>query len=61
VIFPSGGQVYNGTGFINSGVMLPTDPNAKPQPYKLTFTRPGTYEFDCLLHPGMDGTITVLP
>ncbi len=61
VVFPSGGNVYNGSGFLNSGVMLPTDPNAKPSNFKVTFTKPGTYEFDCLLHPGMDGTVTVLP
>lgn len=61
VIFPSGGNVYSGSGFLNSGIMLPVDPNAKPKPFTVTFTRPGTYEYDCLIHPGMDGTITVLP
>jgi plastocyanin len=34
---------------------------AGPAKYTLTFTKPGTYEYGCLLHPHMDGTITVLP
>lgn len=57
VAFPSGGPTYNGTGFVNSGILvLP-----KPHPFKLTFTTPGTYTYDCLVHPDMDGTITVAP
>lgn len=27
--------------------------------FKLTFTTPGTYEYKCLIHVGMEGTITV--
>ena len=27
----------------------------------LTFTKPGVYKYYCLVHPGMAGTITVLP
>ena len=63
VVFPSGGSTYNGTGFVNSGVLaLNTPPGSKAPPmFKLTFTSAGTYEYDCLLHPGMDGTISVAP
>jgi plastocyanin len=46
--FPSGGDTYDGTGFINSGldvVRLPSDP-----PFVLTFTTPGTYEYQCIPH-----------
>jgi plastocyanin len=46
--FPSGGETYDGTGFVNSGldvVRLPGDP-----PFVLTFTAPGTYEYQCIPH-----------
>jgi plastocyanin len=63
VAFPSGGSTYDGTGFVNSGVLpLNMPPNSKAPPsFKLTFTKAGTYTYYCLLHPGMDGTITVAP
>jgi len=57
VIFPSGGSTYAGTGFANSGLLIAPKPHA----YALTFTRPGVYHYACLIHPGMDGTVTVLP
>jgi plastocyanin len=63
VAFPSGGATYNGTGFVNSGILLlraPQSSNAPPT-YRLTFTKPGTYTYECLVHPNMDGTIKVLP
>jgi plastocyanin len=56
---PAGGKTYDGTGWVSSGLMTPTATG--PARYTLTFTRPGTYDYDCLLHPHMDGTITVLP
>jgi plastocyanin len=46
--FPSGGNAYDGTGFVNSGldlIRLPSDP-----PFMLTFTTPGTYEYQCIPH-----------
>jgi plastocyanin len=63
VAFPSGRHIYNGTGFVSSGILLLRVPqNSKAPPtYRLTFTRPGTYEYDCLVHPNMEGSITVLP
>jgi plastocyanin len=48
VAFPSGQNTYDGTGFLNSGldvVRLPGDP-----PFVLTFTTPGTYEYQCIPH-----------
>ncbi len=59
VILPSGGHTYNGTGFVNSGLLQGRGPT--PPTFRLTFTKPGTYPYECLIHPGMDGTITVLP
>lgn len=46
--FPAGGTTYDGTGYINSGldvIRLPGDP-----PFTLTFTTPGTYEYQCIPH-----------
>jgi plastocyanin len=63
VAFPSGGSSYNGTGFVSSGILflrVPQNSNAPPT-YRLTFTRPGTYTYDCLVHPNMEGSLTVLP
>jgi|ECHnycMinimDraft_1075156.scaffolds.fasta_scaffold00215_3 plastocyanin len=48
---------YNGSGYYNSGVLLPF------QTYTLTFTKPGIYTYVCLIHDsmGMIGQIVVLP
>ncbi len=49
----------HGNGFLNSG-MLDTNPSTpNPPEVRITFTRPGTYRFECVIHPDMDGTITV--
>jgi plastocyanin len=54
--FPAGGDSYDGTGYVNSGV--PVDPSAPP--FVLTFTQPGTYDYLCLVHPKvMKGTVVV--
>lgn len=61
---PAGGKTYDGTGMRNSGYMPGTqDPAPGPRTYSLTFTKPGTYEYICVLHDemGMNGHITVLP
>lgn len=52
---PSGGNSYNGTGFVNSGIIAPGSS------YTLTFTKAGTYQYNCLLHPGMMATVVVQP
>lgn len=58
---PTARTTYDGSGFANSGLLLlRAGKNTAPE-YHLTFTKPGVYEYDCLIHPGMDGTITVLP
>lgn len=46
--FPTGATTYDGTGYVNSGldvVRLPGD-----DPFVLTFTTPGTYEYQCIPH-----------
>jgi len=55
---PVGGQVYDGTGYLNSGILFPG------QTFAVTINAPpGTYQYVCLLHGGapqnMRGTITV--
>ncbi len=52
---PAGGTTYDGTTYTSSGFVL------LGKSYSLQFTQPGTYTFQCLLHGGMAGTITVQP
>ena len=61
--FPSGGTTYDGTGFVNSGILVFTVPKGSTAPpsFKLTFTKAGTYAYACMVHPGMDATVVVLP
>lgn len=52
---PAGGSTYDGTGFVSSGIV---DPGGS---YTLTFTKAGTYTYNCLIHPGMTATVVVQP
>jgi plastocyanin len=52
----------HGNGFLNSGILdndlaTPQLPNSAT----VTFTTPGTYHFECVIHPNMDGTVVVTP
>ena len=67
--FPTNGPtkpalVYDGTGFHTSGIMynFPAGPPGVPPNYdlRLTFSKPGTYEYLCVLHPPMEATVTVV-
>jgi plastocyanin len=54
VVAPAGGSTYTGQGYVHSGLL------EAPGVYALTFDAPpGRYEYLCLLHPFMKGTITV--
>jgi plastocyanin len=53
---PTRGSTYDGRTFRNSG--LPNLPNAKP--YSLKFTRTGSFDYYCAVHPGMEGHVRVL-
>lgn len=57
--YPAGGPVHKGNGAYNSGFMLVNGP--APKTYSLTFTKPGTYTYWCVVHvpQGMKGVITV--
>ena len=55
---PSGGNVYDGTTLVNSGVLGPT------QSFSLKFTTVGTYTYHCIFHDdteNMIGTVIVTP
>jgi plastocyanin len=53
---PSGGTSFNGSARVDSG--LPFGP---PGPFKVTFTKPGTYVYFCDVHYDMRGVIVVKP
>jgi plastocyanin len=64
VAFPSdpGPLSFDGTqhgGFVNSGLLGGNLTPALPTSTRVTFTTPGTYSYQCLIHPEMRGTITV--
>ncbi len=61
---PQGGDVWSGTGWVNSGFMgfIP----GMPTEYALTFDTPGDYIYFCVLHGdaegnGMSAKLTVVP
>lgn len=47
---------FDGTFLYNSGLFG----GDEGQPPTLTFTAPGTFEYQCLIHPQMSGTVSVL-
>lgn len=51
------GGTYSGTGLHSTGLVLSFPPQFAT--YKLRFSKPGTYTFDCLLHPHMEGKVVV--
>lgn len=46
---------YDGTGFINTGILF-----GKTSSATIEFTAPGSFPFICLIHPGMAGQVTVV-
>lgn len=65
----SGAQVGAGDSF-NSGLLAPSQgftsssfsgEGLAGQSYTLRFTEPGVYNYVCFIHPGMQGTVVVLP
>jgi plastocyanin len=49
---------YDGAVMVNSG-LAPQGPQAVP-PFEMTFAKPGSYNYSCVIHPQMVGTITVV-
>ncbi|MBI4280507.1 MAG: hypothetical protein HY660_18800 [Armatimonadetes bacterium] len=60
VVVPLGGATYKDEGYHNSGILMPPGVPG-PKAYALTFTKPGTYGYWCIVHvpQGMKGIITV--
>jgi hypothetical protein len=57
----AGGPVHKGLRYYNSGVLVPAPAPAGPHLYSVTFTKPGTYTYWCVVHvpEGMKGTAIV--
>jgi plastocyanin len=49
----------HGNGFWNSGVMDRSSASPLPASNSVTFGQAGTYDYYCMIHPFMHGTITV--
>ena len=63
--FPAAPVPYDGTGSITSGLIgtnFPSAPGTTPGPnaYEVKFTKAGTYNYFCGIHPNMKATITVV-
>ena len=54
---PIDGGSYDGTGLHSSGIVLSFPPSLFS--YSLKFTKAGSYEYVCLVHPDMKGTVNV--
>jgi plastocyanin len=53
---PAGGKVVTGRKTVSSGVL----PGDAPK-FTVTFPKTGTFHIRCIIHPGMKGTIRVVP
>ncbi len=61
-VAPTTTTQYDGTGYVNSGMLFPPGNAGKlPSSFSLTFTKPGRFEYWCLIHAevGQRGTIVV--
>jgi plastocyanin len=59
VLAPAGDNLkWAGGTYLNSGFLQPMPGQPTPT-YSVTFIQPGTYDYVCLLHEGMVGTIVV--
>ena len=58
---PTTATQYDGTGYVNSGMLFPPGNPKLPSSFSLTFTTPGRYEYWCLIHAeaGQRGIIVV--
>jgi plastocyanin len=55
---PAANGVYDGKSLVNSG-LVPQGPAAAP-PFRLRFDTPGAYQFACVIHAQMKGTVNVV-
>jgi plastocyanin len=47
----------HGNGFLNTGALDPDPASPPPSEATVQFTRAGSYVYECMIHPGMKGTI----
>jgi plastocyanin len=52
---PQGGKTYDGSAVTGSGAPL-----GAAKPYKLKFTKNGTFTYYCVIHPGMQAKVKVV-
>jgi plastocyanin len=55
---PAANGSYDGKSLVNSG-LLPLGPGAAA-PFRLTFPTAGKFTYQCVIHPQMTGTVTVV-
>jgi plastocyanin len=63
-LLPQGEATISSTSQVRSSGLvrvLSAPPGQPPAPFSLTFTRPGTYHYQCAIHPGMRGVVIVVP
>jgi plastocyanin len=64
--FPTAPVVYNGTGYVSSGFIAtgfsqgPPGSPSVPSSFEIQFTKAGTYNIFCAIHPNMTQVITVV-
>jgi plastocyanin len=59
VLAPAGDPTgWDGTSYLNSGFLQPMPDQPAPT-FTVRFTNPGTYDYVCVLHQGMVGTVVV--
>ena len=58
---PTTSKTYNGTGYVNSGLLSPPGAPGNVSSFSLTFTKPGRYEYWCIVHGdvGQKGVVVV--
>jgi len=61
VLAPAGDAAnWNGAGYLNSGFLQPMPGRPTPA-FTVRFQSPGTFDYLCVLHAGMVGTVVVEP
>jgi plastocyanin len=57
---PTTATQYDGTGYVNSGMLFPPGNPKLPSSFSLKFTRPGSYEYWCLIHADVGQRATII-
>jgi plastocyanin len=58
-VLPPYTGLNHGNGFLNTGVIDTNPSSPAPATVDITFAARGTFAYECTIHPGMQGTITV--